>query len=259
MKRENRNVTSIIGHNLVLDFSLNNGKGPNHIYIEFLYDAKDILKEYYLNEKKLSPGLYDFLNARLKFLVKKPRFEIINASKSFEEADIFLTLLWHKITSQIIFNFDPTYQESLHLDDQFIDSIICRCFSVGREEIHSCIANGAKDIITVTNLTKACGACGNCRNDIEALFSDQKLDLYESATSKESELKIELARIKRQKIMGLYPIEFLITYLFPIARKEGFEIQGLVEDTLYIKSEHANLALETFIKENNLKLTTFYI
>lgn len=53
--------------------------------------------------------------------------------------------------------------------------IVCRCFGVTDKQIRKTIReNGLTSVDEITNFTKAGGACGECRADIQAILDEEK-------------------------------------------------------------------------------------
>lgn len=94
------------------------------------------------------------------------------------------------------------------------DKLICKCFSVTEKQIiHAIKDNDLKTVDEVTNYTKAGGACGHCKADIQAI-----LDKYNS------EPKEEPATLTQtQKILKINNI--IEHQISPELRKDGGDIE----------------------------------
>lgn len=111
--------------------------------------------------------------------------------------------------------------------DAVQDKLICKCFSVTENQILSAIKdNGLKTIEEVTNYTKAGGACGHCKGEIQGI-----LDEYYGETKVEE--KPQLTKI--QKILKINNI--IESQIAAELRKDGGDIELIdVDETkVYVK------------------------
>lgn len=107
------------------------------------------------------------------------------------------------------------------------DRVVCTCFNVTEKQIISAIRdNNLKTVDDVTNYTKAGGACGRCKKDIQAI-----LDKYYNGTP-ESE-KPQLT--KTQKILKINNI--LESHIATELRKDGGDIElvDIDENKVFVK------------------------
>lgn len=107
------------------------------------------------------------------------------------------------------------------------DKMVCTCFSVTEKQIINAIKeNGLKTLEEVTNYTKAGGACGHCKGDIQAI-----LDNYYGETHVEE--KPQLTKI--QKILKINNI--IETQISAELRKDGGDIEliDVDENKVYVK------------------------
>src|SRR5574344_20857 len=97
------------------------------------------------------------------------------------------------------------------------DKMVCTCFSVTENLIKEAIeTNKLKTVEEVTNYTKAGGACGHCKDKIQAL-----LDKYNGKTVEKVEEKKELT--ETQKILKINNI--IEHQISPELRKDGGDIE----------------------------------
>ncbi|EQC46094.1 (2Fe-2S)-binding protein [Bacteriovorax sp. Seq25_V] len=235
-----------------LEFEIISTFGP--VAFEFIIDARDRIVESAIS----FPERLDLQNkfqTTLNNFSKKQRREL---PASLNGLPLEEGILWMAMIERLNFEFIVSYS-SLRPTDE----LLCRCFGVMKNDVLKVINEGAQDLLTITNLTKASGGCGSCKSDIVELMTlrglrSPEVHLEGLGIDAEAFSATKKAKYPREKIMELTPLEFLATHIFPMGKEENFEVLGLVENNLYIKADSMVLRLEEFIKENNLKLTTFY-
>lgn len=127
------------------------------------------------------------------------------------------------------------------------DKMICSCFSVTEKQILNAIKeNNLKTLEEVTNYTKAGGACGNCKSNIQAI-----LDKYYNEEPKKE--KVELT--PTQKILKINNI--IENQISTELRKDGGDIE-LVDidgDKVYVKlrgscsgCKNSTMTLKNFVE-----------
>lgn len=247
-------MSGVVGANLEFEIEYKNSQ----IFFSFLYDVKDCLVDFQIEG---SDSQISSLNELFSSLLRKNRFEINQHYLTSTNIDNVLLL---NVISKILFEFSPVFSELSKDSPTNIYNLICRCFGVSEQEIRSVIDRGATDLATITNLTKACGGCASCAGDIKLILKEKTNSTLIPILTPEEESALNvtqttLAKIKREKIMGLWPVEFLKNHIIPMSKEYQFEVVSFVENTLYVKSENAVAELEDFIKQNNLSLVTFYI
>lgn len=117
------------------------------------------------------------------------------------------------------------FKEETPTDNQ--DRLVCKCFSVTERQILEAIKiNDLHTVEDVTNYTKAGGACGHCKGDIQAI-----LDKYYN--QKPVEEKPQLT--KTQKIIKINNI--LETQIATELRKDGGDIElvDIDDNKVYVK------------------------
>lgn len=224
----------------------------------FLYDVKDNLVDFSLEGQDQNQiAIYKKFFSQL---IRKNRFEAIELFKK-ESSNESLNLF--TVVSKILFEFNPSFCDLSKSENTNISNLVCRCFGVTYEEIAKVIDLGARDLTTITNLTKASGGCTSCKNDIISIIKQKTnltlIPIEEAGEVSTVETQSKMAKLKREKILGLWPLEFLETHIFPMSRELGFEVISLVENVIYIKAQGAVPELESFIRENQLSIVTFYI
>lgn len=133
------------------------------------------------------------------------------------------------------------------------DKMVCTCFSVTENQILNAIKeNALKTVDEVTNYTKAGGACGNCKGDIQAILD--KFYHVEHVTEKPK-------LTTTQKILKINSI--IESQISPELRKDGGDIE-LVDidgDKVYVKltgscsgCKNSILTLKSFV-ESTLRAT----
>jgi len=234
------------------EFIVQSSHGP--VEFEFIIDSKDRIIETSV-KFPARPDLEELFTSTLVNFQKKQRRELPAFLPGLQLED---SLVWIYMIEKLHFEFNASYV-SLRGDD----ALLCRCFGVMRDDVAKAIKNGASDLLTITNLTKASGGCGRCKSDIVELMTFAGVvappqDLVSFGIDTESFSATKKAKYARENILGLTPVEFLSTHIFPMSHELNFEVLGLVENNLYIKAESMVATLEEFIKEHDLKITTFY-
>lgn len=127
------------------------------------------------------------------------------------------------------------------------DKLICTCFSVTEKQIINAIKeNNLKSLEDVTNYTKAGGACGNCKNSIQAI-----LDKYYKVEKVESKPVLT----KTQKILKVNNI--IENQIAAELRKDGGDIEliDIEDDKIFVKlkgccskCKNSTLTLKNFVE-----------
>lgn len=127
------------------------------------------------------------------------------------------------------------------------DKLVCKCFNVTEKQILSAIKeNKLKTLEEVTNYTKAGGACGNCKKDIQAILDKH----YHVAHEKE---KPQLT--STQKILKINNI--IENQISPELSKDGGDIElvDINENKVYVKlrgscsgCKNSTLTLKNFVE-----------
>lgn len=124
--------------------------------------------------------------------------------------------------------------------------LICKCFQVTESQIISAIKeNALKTVEEVTNYTKAGGACGHCKNAIQAIIN---------STLQIKEPKKELT--VTQKVIKINSI--IENQIAPELRKDGGDIDfiDLIDNVVYVnlkgccsKCKNSVLTLKNFVEQ----------
>lgn len=127
------------------------------------------------------------------------------------------------------------------------DKLVCKCFNVTEKQILSAIKeNKLKTLEEVTNYTKAGGACGNCKKDIQAILDKH----YHVAHAKE---KPQLT--STQKILKINNI--IENQISPELSKDGGDIElvDINENKVYVKlrgscsgCKNSTMTLKNFVE-----------
>lgn len=127
------------------------------------------------------------------------------------------------------------------------DKLVCTCFSVTEKQIIRALKdNNLKTLEEVTNFTKAGGACGNCKKDIQAI-----IDKFYHTEPKEEKTILT----KTQKILKINNI--LENQIATELRKDGGDIELVdIEDSKVFvklkgccsKCKNSNLTLKNFVE-----------
>jgi len=130
--------------------------------------------------------------------------------------------------------------------------IVCGCFGVIENKIREVVVeNSLNTVEEITNFTKAGGACGKCKDDLQKILNEE--------LSKRNRSKEEKPLTKTQQILKVNSI--LENYIAPELRKDGGDIEliDIDENKIYIKFQGAcrncpssNLTLKNFV-ENAFK------
>jgi len=113
-----------------------------------------------------------------------------------------------------------------HYADPTAEKIICKCFHVTESQIVVAVQeNGLKTVDEVTNFTKAGGACGHCKNAIQAILDkiNGKPEVT-SSTMSETQKILKINKIIEQQIA-------------PELQKDGGDIElvDIVGNQVYVK------------------------
>lgn len=138
----------------------------------------------------------------------------------------------------------------LHEDDTTAsskDRMVCTCFSVTEKQILSAIKeNNLKSVEDVTNYTKAGGACGHCKDDIQEIL----YKYYNKGPEKQ-----EVHPTQTQKILKINNI--IENQISPELRKDGGDIELVDIDgnKVYVrlrgscsKCKNSTLTLKNFVE-----------
>lgn len=137
--------------------------------------------------------------------------------------------------------------EGVNRDDTTGSRVVCTCFNVTEDVIKEAIeVNGLTTVEDITNYTKAGGACGRCKGDIQKL-----IDKY----AKKNEPKLSPAQLilKINKVIE--------TVIAPELQKDGGDIEliDIEENKVYVKLQgrcssckNSVLTLKSFV-ETTLK------
>lgn len=127
------------------------------------------------------------------------------------------------------------------------DKLICTCFSVTEKQIINAIKeNNLKTLEEVTNYTKAGGACGHCKENIQAI-----LDKYYHVVPEKKEAPLT----HTQKILKINHI--IENQISPELRKDGGDIEFVDIDgnKVYVKlrgscsgCKNSTLTLKSFVE-----------
>lgn len=128
------------------------------------------------------------------------------------------------------------------------DKLICQCFSVTENQILNAIKeNNLKTVEEITNYTKAGGACGRCKGDIQTILNK----FYNKKTELEEKPKLTQA----QKILKINTI--IENQISPELRKDGGDIELVDIDgnKVYVKlrgacsgCKNSTLTLKHFVE-----------
>lgn len=127
------------------------------------------------------------------------------------------------------------------------DKLICTCFSVTEKQIINAIKeNNLKTVDDITNYTKAGGACGNCKSNIQSI-----IDKYYNVDKKEAKPVLT----KTQKILKINNI--IENQIATELRKDGGDIEliDIVDDKIFVrlkgccsKCKNSTLTLKNFVE-----------
>ncbi|MEH0861188.1 MULTISPECIES: (2Fe-2S)-binding protein [Halobacteriovorax] len=151
---------------------------------------------------------------------------------------------------EVLMYFNPN--QGLVIDTS---EILCRCFGITRNEVQNLISNGAKDLLTITNLTKAGGGCGSCAVDIRPMLKGQG--------SERKIPEVTFLNMKKEKVAGKSPVDFLREDLFPFTDKlNDIDVEGLVGNHLYVvgdEDSESSLKLKDFLAQKDKTISLFFI
>lgn len=127
------------------------------------------------------------------------------------------------------------------------DKMVCTCFSVTENQIINAIKeNNLKTVEEITNYTKAGGACGHCKGNIQAI-----LDKYYHVEPEKKESKLSQA----QKILKINNI--IENQISTELRKDGGDIElvDIDDNKVYVKlrgscsgCKNSTLTLKSFVE-----------
>lgn len=127
------------------------------------------------------------------------------------------------------------------------DKVVCKCFKVTEKQIiHAIKENNLKTLEEVTNYTKAGGACGHCKKNIQAILDKQ-------ISANPNEEKAELT--KTQKIIKINNI--IESQIATELRKDGGDIDliDIDENRIYVKlkgccskCKNSTMTLKNFVE-----------
>lgn len=130
--------------------------------------------------------------------------------------------------------------------------VVCQCFNVTEDLIREVIQhNKLKTVEEITNYTKAGGACGKCKDDIQDILDDE-LNILSGTPKKKPLTKIQMI-IKVNNILENYIADEL--------RKDGGDIElvDIEDDKIFVNLQgsckncpSSNLTLKNFV-ENVLR------
>lgn len=266
----NSRAEKIIGANFTQKIQTNLDGVEDSIEIELLLNPKGKLEDFSVTGTQ---KVRDLFIALLELVVGKNFESLATPSLVYEVSDDQLVkTYWWQLLDEVHFHFSPVLSD-ITSQGNIKENFICRCFAVTEAEIKDAINQGAGDILTVTNMTKAAGGCGHCVRDIRSFIenSDSEFILKQESDESENEKSIYKAKYPRQRVNGKWPAAFLSHDLVPFLKNlneesgADFELMALVEDHLYIRtkaSDSLRARLESFLAgcqfEDGSGLKVFY-
>jgi len=252
--RSEKIIGANFSHSLEVDY-----KGDSGIVdVELLINPRGVLVDFSVCGVEKVRDLFISL---LEDLIKKNFEKSASPSQIYKlSEDQILKTYWWQLLDEVHFFFSPVLDSIVSKRDE----LICRCFAVTKSEILNVIEDGATDVLTVTNLTKAAGGCGNCVSDIADLLENPRaLKKVDSEDSK----SVYKCKYPREKIEGMWPASYLQQVLIPFLEElnsrnsQGWSVKALVEDHLYISNvgdQNSSEELENFLKQRSTGLKVFY-
>jgi bacterioferritin-associated ferredoxin len=246
-----KTTDKVIGANLIFNCHYH-----DDYELQLLINPKNKLIDFAVNGSDSS-----FRNTVLELLTPFKNKDVtglfMDLSSIVAVEDLHLKTVLYQVVQNIQLFIHPIHHNLVDCADR-----ICRCFNIGRSEIEDAIERGASDILTITNLTKAGGACTSCIPDISLMLKEKSDD--ESASIDEDE-HIEISSDPRPMINGKYPYLFLQEDIFPIvdkynkeSGKSAFVVQ-LIGEHLYLTGTQKISELENFIEKSGVKVSLFYV
>lgn len=215
--------------------------------IELRFSKFNQVREFYIetSNDELKSYLSDLLTS-----VMQTKASLIDVLLKYLENDSRFNLELFDLFKEVLFFFNPN--QGMIIDTE---KTLCRCFGISYNEVRDLIANGAKDLLTITNLSKAGGGCGSCVADIRPML--------ESTSSERKIPEVTFLSLKKESVANKRPIEFLKEDLFPfISDYSDIEIEGLVGKHLYVIGDEDGPSaskLRGFLKEQDEEVSLFFI
>lgn len=207
------------------------------------FNKFNVLKEYYVesSDSTINTVLNDALATKL------PLVEYLESKfndKTLDQIELFT------LFKGVLNYFYPN--QGLVIDT---DNLLCRCFGVSRASVKDLIDNGASDLLTITNISKAGGGCGSCIVDIRPMLKSKSTQTTIPAVTFNS--------YKKETVAGKRPWQFLKEDLFPLAEQLGnITIEALIGDHLYIIADEASDEAKkflTFVNDADSNVKVFFI
>lgn len=168
--------------------------------------------------------------------------DIVEALGGLPPEKMHCSVMGHEALEDALKNY---YHEDLSKAD---DKIICNCFSVSKNQILESIKeNNLKTVEEITNYTKAGGACGFCKEQIQAI-----LDSFYHQEKAVKKLKLSPA----QKVLKINKI--IETEISSELQKDGGDITliDIDENKVYVKLQgrcsgckNSDLTLKNFVEK----------
>jgi bacterioferritin-associated ferredoxin len=219
----------------------------NLISFEFLINSKSELVDFYVEkiDHPIRDKIIEVLSRLIKTDLNRTLGPNIYTNFEFEEKDLL-----HQLLEKIYFYLSPVKTSLVQSDDR-----VCRCFNIGKEEILNLHDNGAHDLLSITNLSRAGGGCTSCLSDIARILN------IKDSSREEERGGFKISSHKRVKVMGMWPAEFLRSKIYPLLKETGSKAKviQLIENHLYVQSNDQEIELENFLKENCPELLLFYV
>ncbi len=121
------------------------------------------------------------------------------------------------------FEDENDYELEIEDESEAPSKIICTCFNVTEAEIKEAIINNKLTTVEeVTNFTKAGGACGRCKNNIQTLI--EKYAVKEVPTLSPAQLILKINKV-------------IETVIAPELQKDGGDIElvDIADNKVYVK------------------------
>lgn len=215
-------------------------------HLEFRFNKLNQVKEFYCGSE--FEEFRDYLCGVID-RAKKSELSILDFIKTELNKGPFGPELYCVFTGLFTY-FYPNQTYSIDTEN-----MLCRCFGVSRHEVTGLISGGAKDLLTITNLTKAGGGCGSCLADIRPLISGKNNELDIA--------KVTFQNYKRDLVANKRPYQFLKEDLFPfVSTRKSIKIEGLIGHHLYLEGdENSTDAKEiiSFVKSQDENINIFFI
>lgn len=252
----------IIGANYSQKIKTNLDGVENFVEVELLIKPNGKLIDFGVQGE---PRVRDIFISLLETIVGKSFASHSRVSNilQYSENQLIKTYWW-QLLDEVYFHYSPALNNIVEIEKE---KLICRCFNISESEIRKVIDQGAVDVLTITNISKAGGGCGNCVVDIKELLSTDDEGLGNIAEQAEDEKSIFKAKYPRVKINGLWPAQFLSEVIIPFLEEHNsktaqeWNVSALVEDHLYLrnsKNEEKHLELERYLISHEIDLKVFY-